>query len=107
MEFGEDVIDGGASTLGFAFGEAIAEREVEEVEFAGGGGGFAEVVAEIGGGAAPEVVEGGFTVGEEVGVVGEEGYGATGVEEDADEFAEVDGVDLLVTGVDAKEDGRW
>ena len=69
------------------------------------GVGFAEVVAEVGGGAAPDVFEGGFAVGEEVGVVGEEGEGAAGVEEDADEFGEVDGVDLLVMGVEAEEDG--
>jgi hypothetical protein len=40
-----------------------------------------------------------------LGVFGEEGCGAAGVEEDADEFAEVDGVDLLVVGVDAEEEG--
>jgi hypothetical protein len=57
------------------------------------------------GGAAPEVGEVGFAVGEELGVFGEEGCGAAGVEEDADEFAEVDGVDLLVVGVDAEEEG--
>ena len=50
-------------------------------------------------------VEFGFAVGEELGVFGEEGQGAAGVEEDADEFAEVDGVDLLVVGVEAEEEG--
>jgi len=83
----------------------MAEGEFEEVEFAGGRGGFAEVVAEIGGGAAPEVFERGFAVGEDVGVGGEEGEGATGVEEDADELGEVDGVDLLVVGVETEENG--
>jgi len=56
-------------------------------------------------GAAPEGFEWGFAVGEEAGVIGQEGHGAAGVEEDADEFAEIDGVDLLVVGVDAEEDG--
>jgi len=91
--------------MGFAFAETVKESEVEEVEFACGGVGFAEVVAEVGGGAAPEIFERGFAVGEEVGVVGEEGCGAAGMEEDTDENAEVDGVDLLVARVEAEEDG--
>ena len=73
MELGEDVVDGGGAVCGRAFAEAMAEGEVEEVELASGCGGFAEVVAEVGGGAAPDAFEGGFAVGEEVGVVGEEG----------------------------------
>jgi hypothetical protein len=105
MEVGEGVVDGGASEGNSAFAETMAEREVEEVEFAGGGRGFAEVVAEVGCGSAPDVFEGGFAVGEGVGAVGEEGQGAAGVEEDADELGEVDGVDLLVVGVDAEKDG--
>ena len=63
-----------------------------------------QVVAEVEGGAAPEIFEGGFAVGEGVGGVGEEGDGAAGVEGDADEFGEVDGVDELVMGVDAEEE---
>ena len=66
--------------------------------------GFAEVVAEVLGGAAPEDGEVGFAVGEELSVFGEKRQGAAGVEEDADEFAEVDGVDLLVVRVDAEEE---
>ena len=53
----------------------------------------------------PDVFEGGFAVGEELGVGGEEGQGAAGVEGDADELGEIDGVDLLVAGVEAEEDG--
>ncbi len=67
--------------------------------------GFAEVAAEVFGGAAPDIFEGGLAVGEELSVGGEEGQGAGGVERDADEFGEVDGVDLLVAGVDAEEEG--
>jgi hypothetical protein len=110
LEAGERVVDGGGAALGFAFfafAEAVAEGEVEEVKFLCWGGGFAEVVAEVLCGAAPEGGEVGFTVGEEIGVFGEEGCGAAGVEEDADEFAEVDGVDVLVARVDAEEDGGW
>jgi hypothetical protein len=106
MEAGEGVVDGGDAVCGPAFAEAMAESEVEEIEFLCGGGGCAEVVAKVRGGVAPEVFEGGFSVGEELGVVGEEGEGAAGVEEDADEFGEVDGVDLLVAGVDAQKDSR-
>jgi hypothetical protein len=105
MEVGEGVVDGGASEGNSAFAETMAEREVEEVEFAGGGRGFAEVVAQVCCCVAPEIFEGGFAVGEGVGAVGEEGQGAAGVEEDADELGEVDGVDLLVVGVDAEKDG--
>ena len=54
MEAGEGVVDGGGSALGFAFAEAVAEGEVEEVEFSMRVWGFAEVVAEVLGGAAPE-----------------------------------------------------
>src|SRR5271168_1447243 len=105
MEVGEGVVDGGDAAWGAAFAEAMDEGEVEEVEFLLGGWGFAEIVAEVGGGAAPYVFERGFAVGEEVGVVGKEGYGAAGMEDDADEFGEVDGVDLLVMGVESEEDG--
>ena len=105
LDFGEGVVDGGGAALGAGFGEAMAEGEVEEIEFLFGGGGLAEVVAEVEGGAAPEFVEAGFGVGEEVGAVGEEGDGSAGMEGDADEFGEVDGVDELVVGVDAEEDG--
>ena len=101
VEVGQGIVDGGVAAVGFAFAETVKEGEIEEVEFACRGGGFAEVVAEVGGGAAPEIFERGFAVGEEVGVVGEEGECASRVEEDTDEFAEVDGVDLLVMGVDA------
>ncbi len=100
----EGVVDRGVAA-GFAFAEAVAEGEVEEVEFLLGFRGFAEVVAEIFRGSAPEGVEGSFAVGEESGGVGEEGDGTAWVEEDADEFGEVDGVDLLMAGVDAEEDG--
>ena len=104
-QVGECVVDGGDALLDFAFAEAVAEGEVEEVEFSGGCVGFAEVVAEVGGGVAPEGLERGFAVGEGVGVVGEEGQGAAGVEEDTDEFGEIDGVDLLMVGVEAEEEG--
>ena len=110
VEAVEGVIDGGGPALGFAFfalAEAVAEGEVEEVELTGDWLGFAEVVAEILRGAAPEGDEVGFAVGEEGSAFGEEGGGAAGVEEDADEFAEVDGVDVLVVRVDAEEDGGW
>ena len=100
----ESVVNGGNAVLGSAFTEAMAEGEVEEIEFASGCGGFAEIVAKVGSGTAPEVFQRGFAVGEDVGVVGEEGNGATGVEEDADEFGEVDDVDLLMMGVEAEED---
>jgi hypothetical protein len=105
VELGEGEVDDGVAVWSFALAEAMAEGEVEEIEFLRGGGGFAKVVAKVGCGSAPDVFEGGFAVGEGVGVVGEEGQGAAGVEEDADEFGEVDGVDLLVVGVDAEEDG--
>jgi hypothetical protein len=42
-----------------------------------------------------------------VGAVGDEGEGSAGVEGDADELGEVDGVDVLVDGVEAEEDGGW
>ncbi len=101
----EGVVDCAASARGFAFGEAIAEGEVEEIEFSIGCGGFSEVVAKVLRGAAPESGEFGFAVGEELGVFWEEGQGAAGMEEDADEFAQVDGVDLLMVGVEAEEEG--
>ena len=41
MDAVEGVVNGGVSALGFAFGEAIAEGEVEQVEFSIGSGGFA------------------------------------------------------------------
>jgi hypothetical protein len=104
VEVGEGEVDDGVAALVFAFREAVTEGEFEEVEFFVGGGEFAEIVAEVGCGSAPDVLEGGFAIGEGVGVVGEEGQGAAGVEEDAEEFSEVDGVDLLVVGVDAEED---
>jgi hypothetical protein len=105
VEMGEGVVEDGVAVLVPAEGEASEEREFEEGEFLFGGGGFAEVVAEVEGGAAPEIVEGGFAVGEDAGVVGEEGQRAAGMEDKADELGEVDGVDLLVAGVDAEEDG--
>ena len=105
LEAGEGVVDGGGTALGFAFVEAVAEGEVEEIEFARDWLGFAEIVAEILRCAAPEDDEVGFAVGEQRSAFGEEGCGAAGAEEDADEFAEVDGVDLLVMGVDAEEEG--
>jgi hypothetical protein len=83
----------------------VLDGEVEEVEFFCRWAGCAEVVAEVGGGVAPEVFERGLAVGEGVGVVGEERQSAAGVEEDTDEFGEVDGVDLLVVGVEAEENG--
>jgi len=104
VEMGEGVVEDGVAALMFAERESSEEREFEEVKFLFGGWGFAEFVAEVEGGAAPECIEGGFAVGEEAGVVGEERYGAAGVEDDADELGEVDGVDLLVAGVDAEED---
>jgi hypothetical protein len=42
------------SALGFAFADAVAESEVEEIEFLCWGGGLVEVVAEVLCGAAPE-----------------------------------------------------
>ena len=104
LEFCEGVVDGGGAARSAGFGEAMAESEVEEVEFLRGCWGLAEVVAEVEGGSAPEFFEGGLAVGEGVGVVGEEGEGAAGMEGDADEFGEVDGVDELVVGVDAEEE---
>ena len=53
MDAGEGVVDGGVSASGFAFGEAIAEGEVEEIEFSIGCG-LSEIVAEVLCGAAPE-----------------------------------------------------
>ena len=105
VEAGEGEVDDGVAMWSFALAEAMAEGEVEEIEFLCGGRGFAEVVAEVGCGSAPDLFEGGFAVGEGVGVVGEEGLGAAGVEEDADELGEVDGVDLLMVRVDAEKDG--
>lgn len=57
MEVSEGVIDHGDTALGSAFAEAVAEGELEEVEFLRGSWGFAEVVAEVYGRAAPEVFE--------------------------------------------------
>src|ERR1700678_1134409 len=104
---GEGVVEDGVAALVFGEGEAREEGEFEERKFLFGGRDFAEFVAEVEGGAAPEVIESGFTVGEDAGVVGEEGHGATGMEDDADELGEVDSVDLLIAREDAKEDGSW
>ncbi len=68
--------------------------------------GFAEVVAEVGGGVAPESFEGGFAVGEEVSAVGKKGRVPPGWKRMPMSSARVDGVDVLVTGVEAEEDGR-
>lgn len=38
-------------------------------------------------------------------VVWEEGKCAAGLEDDADQFSQIDGVDLLMTRVEAEEDG--
>lgn len=54
---GEGVVDDGIAMLMFAEGEASEENEFEEGEFLFGSGGFAEFVAEVEGGAAPEVGE--------------------------------------------------
>jgi len=105
LEAGEGVVDGGVSLLDFALIETAEKGGLEGGEFLRGGWSFAEVAAEVFGGAVPDVCEGGFAVGEELGVGGEEGQRAAGVEDDADELGEVDGVDLLVAGVDAEEDG--
>ena len=83
----------------------MAQCEVEKGEFLLWSTSFAEIVAEVLCGAAPEVFERDFAVGEDVGVAGKEGHGAAGMEEDADEFGEIDGVDLLMAGVEAEEDG--
>jgi len=104
---GEGVVEDGVAVLVFAEGEAREEGVFEERKFLFGGGGLAEVVAEVEGSAAPEIVEACFAVGEDAGVVGEEGHSAAGMEDDADELSEVDGVDLLIAGEDAKEDGSW
>jgi hypothetical protein len=53
----EGVVDGGDAVWGPALAEAVAEGEVEEIEFLCGGGGCAEVVAKVLCGAAPEVFE--------------------------------------------------
>ena len=100
----EGVVEDGVATLIFAEREAGEEREFKEGEFLFRGGSLAELVAEIAEGAAPEVVQGRLAVGEDAGVAGEERHGTAGMEDDADEFSEVDGVDLLVAGVDAEED---
>ena len=92
----------GASASLMELGE---EEGFQEVELCGGGGEFAEVVAEGAEGGAPEVFEWGLAVGEEVGRVREEGQGSGGVEGDADELGEVNGVDVLVEGVEAEEEG--
>ena len=104
LEFCEGVVDGRGAARGARFGEAMAEGEIEEVEFLLGSGSLAEVVAEVEGGAPPELFEAGLAVGEGVGGVGEEGDGAAGMEGDADEFGEIDRVDELVVGVDAEEE---
>ncbi len=103
VEMGEGVVEDGVAAMVFAEGEASEEGEFEESELLLGSGGFAEIVAEVEGGATPEIVEGGFVVGEGAGVFGKEGGGAAGAEDYADELGEVDGVDLLVAGVDAEE----
>ena len=104
MDFSYGVVDGGRTALGFAFAEAMAEGEVKQVEFLRWRGGFAEVVAKVKGGAAPEVFERGLGVGEGVGAFGEEGDGAAGMEDDADELGEIDGVDVLMARVEPEEE---
>ena len=101
---GEGVVEDGIALLVFGQREACEQCEFEKGEFLFGRWGFAELVAEVLGGAAPQIVERGFAVGEDAGVIREEGHGAAGMEDDADELGEVDGVDLLVAGVDAEED---
>ena len=82
----------------------MAEGEVEQVEFLRWRRGLAEVVAKVEGGAAPEVFERGLGVGEGMGAVGKEGDGAAGMEDDAGELGEIDGVDVLVVRIEAEEE---
>ena len=86
--------------------ELAKQKTFEKIELLGGGGEIAQAIAERAEGRSPEVFEVGFAVAKEAGGVREEGQGSSGMEGDADQFREIDGVDVLVDGVEAKKESR-